>query len=156
MSLFAFNCDNGKKIGNCPQLVRAGMSNIKPIEAPIEAKKQVRVLVVDDEAGVIRMTKRILDKKKCASVGAESGKAALEILKGEKFDVIILDYNLLDMTGLQLFEMLSQEDKGKVIFNTGISANSGALAGTGRPVLIKPYGMEELYREVSAVAGPLE
>jgi len=156
MSLFAFKCDNGKKIGACPQLVRAGMSNIKPLEAPIEAKKQVRVLVVDDEEKVIKMTRRILDRKKCASVGAESGKAALEILKTERFDVIVLDYNMLDMTGLQLFEMLSQEDKAKVIFNTGISANSDALAGTGRPVLIKPWQMEEIYREVSSIVGPLE
>lgn len=156
MSLFAFKCDNGRRMGACPILVRGGLSNIKLLENPSEAQKLARILVVDDEPLMFKAASRALKAKRCEVAGASSGEDALEILRTRIFDVIILDFNMPNMNGLEFFEKLSPEDKAKVLFYSGISGNRDYVAYTGRPFLGKPFENKALCAAVAAIAGPIE
>lgn len=69
----------------------------------------LKALYVDDEADLLELVKIFLERsgKICVST-TESPKRALEILKKEKFDVIISDYQMPDCTGLDLLEDIRQ------------------------------------------------
>jgi CheY-like chemotaxis protein len=81
-----------------------------------------RVLVVDDERMILRIVSRILSPAHEVVV-TTSAREALALLKsGERFDVILSDLMLPDMTGMDLYGELAAtapEVAASVIFLTG-------------------------------------
>lgn len=61
-----------------------------------------RVLVVDDEKGIRDLFRRVLETAGYEVKTAESGEQALEILKEEKFPLLLFDLNLPGIDGLEL------------------------------------------------------
>jgi CheY-like chemotaxis protein len=69
-----------------------------------EAKAmQKRILVVDDDEMNLKRTKMILGKYYDVLL-AESGKAALDKIRFQKIDLILLDIAMPDMDGMETFE----------------------------------------------------
>lgn len=66
-----------------------------------------RILVVDDDAMNLMLTKRILEKQYNVLL-AESGKEALNKMKGEKIDLILLDIAMPGMNGIETFERMKE------------------------------------------------
>ena len=70
---------------------------------------------------------------------------ALVRLKASKYDAVIVDMRMPDLSGEQLFERLRSNDPGhaeRVIFTTGDLVNDQMrrfLDGTGRPCVPKPF-----------------
>lgn len=68
-----------------------------------------RLLVVDDNLENLLILKRTLESWKIASETCTSGKEALERLeKGENYDVIIMDYMMPDLNGLETIRQIRQ------------------------------------------------
>ena len=94
------------------------------------------ILVVDDDEMNLKRTKRILEKEYDVLL-ARSGLEALDKLKGERADMILLDIAMPEMDGLETFKRM----KGlaidiPVIFLTGrIDKES-----VGKVVSLKPEG----------------
>ncbi len=86
------------------------------------------VLIVDDEDSFrlsIEMALKMTDQFSVRSCG--SGEAAIELMKSEKFDAVLLDNKMEDMTGLQVLQwMHSQEVQSPAIMIT--AAGSEAVA----------------------------
>ena len=62
----------------------------------------IRVLYVDDETGLLEIGKMFLEELGEFSVTTiDSGSAALYLLKKEKFDTIVSDYQMAGMDGIQ-------------------------------------------------------
>ena len=61
-----------------------------------------RVLVVDDDRGFRHAIGTLLQEAGHLVVQAADGRAALEALAGEAFDVVLLDVGLPDMSGLDV------------------------------------------------------
>ncbi|HEV8381892.1 MAG TPA: PAS domain S-box protein [Gemmatimonadales bacterium] len=105
----------------------------------------LRVLVVDDEASVRVSLQRYLAGKGHQVETTASGEDALVRLKGTKYDAVILDMRMPDLSGEQLFERLRSNDPShaeRVIFTTGDLVNEQMrrfLDGTGRPCVSKPF-----------------
>ncbi len=105
----------------------------------------LRVLVVDDEASVRVSLQRYLAGKGHQVETTASGEDALVRLKGSKYDAVILDMRMPDLSGEQLFERLRSNDPShaeRVIFTTGDLVNEQMkrfLDGTGRPCVSKPF-----------------
>ena len=79
---------------------------------------QKRILVVDDDEMNLKRTQIILEKKYEVLL-AESGEAALDKLKDEKVDLILLDIEMPGMSGMETFEhMKGKYDEIPVIFLT--------------------------------------
>jgi PAS domain S-box-containing protein len=106
---------------------------------------RLRVLVVDDEASVRVSLQRYLAGKGHEVETTASGEDALVRLKASKYDAVIVDMRMPDLSGEQLFERLRSNDPAhaeRVIFTTGDLVNEQMrrfLDGTGRPCVPKPF-----------------
>lgn len=65
--------------------------------------KNMKVLVVDDFSTMRRIVKNILRQLGFSNISeAEDGEKAAALLEIEKFDIIISDWNMPNMTGIEL------------------------------------------------------
>jgi DNA-binding NtrC family response regulator len=63
---------------------------------------RVRVLVVDDDADVRRLLGAVLARSRCTVVEAGSGHEAMVVLGREEVDVVVVDIQLPDLSGLDV------------------------------------------------------
>jgi len=109
-----------------------------------------RVLVVDDDPDILRVFKSILEKEGYEVETAETGSAALEKIKNEKFNLCLIDVRLPDMDGTELLKMTNDFETIKIIV-TGFSSNEvGKKAADygADDFLVKPVKAEELIATV--------
>jgi len=115
-----------------------------------EGKNMARILVVeDDEDQRKRYAEYFEDKFEVALAG--NGQEALDMLKKSVFDVILSDVNMPGMGGLELYDKVGIAYpclSECFIFVTGNISNVPNLRETGRPYLIKPFGLSEMMREI--------
>lgn len=81
------------------------------------------VLIVDDEPAVRRTVRVVLESAGYECAESENGAAALAWLETHHADVIIADYQMPEMSGLQLLEKVSTLMNGKtpkVIMLSGV------------------------------------
>ena len=87
-----------------------------------------RVLVVDDEKIISDMLFEVLKKKNYEVSIANSGKAALDKIKSEAYDLIITDLYLQDLSGMEILKSAKQaESKTGVIMITGHGSVESAV-----------------------------
>jgi two-component system cell cycle sensor histidine kinase/response regulator CckA len=128
------------------------------VAAPKGAPRRARVLVVDDEAAVGSVVRRLLGREHDV-VAVTSGRAALAMLThGERFDVIACDMMMPDLCGMDFYEELVTQfpaSAERVFFMTGGVFTPRAqafLERTGLTRLNKPFDSESLRGTVRAVA----
>jgi len=108
----------------------------------------IRVLIVEDE-GLIRWSLRQkFEERGYRVTEAEDGKAALEALDGNIFDLVMLDYKLPDMTGLDVLRNVRTDDNDSVVimmtaYSTVESAVEAIKAGAF-DYITKPFQMDQL------------
>jgi CheY-like chemotaxis protein len=111
---------------------------------------KVRILVVEDEVPITRISKLVLTGEGYTVEIANDGLSAQAILDKTDFDVIFMDVKMPGMTGIELFEWLKRVYPGKatrVVFTTGdvMSGNTQSfLDESARPFLPKPFTPVEL------------
>jgi EAL domain-containing protein (putative c-di-GMP-specific phosphodiesterase class I) len=107
---------------------------------------QRRVLLVDDEPGVLLMFKIALESHGFVTVGARDGNEALAALAGGRFDVVVSDINMPGCSGMEFLKQVREMDLDvPVILMTGRpsleSSNTalehGAFRYLQKPVLPK-------------------
>ena len=114
---------------------------------------KVRILVVDDEPGIREMVQRHFRFLGFEVGTAENGRAALDMMAGERYDIVISDIMMPEMTGPEMLqEIRSHYPMVHVIMMTGYVTMSNALAcmRLGADTLIfKPLeDLEEVERAV--------
>jgi PAS domain S-box-containing protein len=114
------------------------------------------VLVVDDEPAIRAAVARYLTSLGHLVEVAASGREALERLTSRSFDLILLDLRMPDMAGDALYRELIARDAahaGRIVFITGENASSPAtqsfLEASGRPVIGKPFSLDDLRRALA-------
>jgi diguanylate cyclase (GGDEF)-like protein/PAS domain S-box-containing protein len=107
-----------------------------------------RILVVDDE---VRMRESVRDLLKAyghASIIAANGQVALEILHGNPIELILLDLNMPEISGLEFLELLKTDfPEIDVVIVSGEATFSNATEALRNGVsdfLRKPYNPVEL------------
>lgn len=72
------------------------------------------VLVVDDDDMNLQVARMILERKiKCRVLLADSGSAALNILRGQKVNLVLLDILMPDFDGIETLQEIRSDDKFK-------------------------------------------
>lgn len=106
------------------------------------------VLLVDDEADFLDTLLKRLSKRKLHVIGANSGEAALEIIKQHQIDVVVLDVKMAGMDGIQtLREIKKLNPMIEVIMLTGHASLEVAIEGMQSGAfdyLMKPVDLDEL------------
>jgi CheY-like chemotaxis protein len=112
------------------------------------------VLVVDDEAAITSLLTRALGSQACDVTAVKGGRAALSALERERFDLVLCDLMMPEMSGEEVYREATRrwpQLARRFAFMTG-----GAFTARGRqflasvpaPVLEKPFRIEDLLRFV--------
>ncbi|MFZ6757440.1 EAL domain-containing protein [Undibacterium sp. Ji50W] len=67
------------------------------------------LLLVDDDENILAALRRVLRNEQCVILTATSGQAGLDILAGQKVDVIISDHRMPGMTGVEFLHRVTQK-----------------------------------------------
>ena len=70
-----------------------------------------KVLVVDDEAPVRDLLSDLLKREGCKVSICATGEEALELLKKDTFEVVLLDIKLPGISGLEVLKNIRDTDK---------------------------------------------
>lgn len=82
-------------------------------------KERYSILIVDDEAPIRGLIKRMLGKEEYAVSEAKTVATAHRQLERRKYDLILLDLKLPDGFGLEILEKISVEYRNRVIIVSG-------------------------------------
>ena len=115
-----------------------------------------KILVVDDDSGLLRALKHILEKEGYQVVTAEDGREAMYLVYSEHPDLILLDIMMPQMDGLELAERIRQTP-GISETTLIVLSSAGNLAGNTRCrelgidyCLMKPVKQSELLDSIVA------
>ena len=113
-----------------------------------------RVLVVDDDAQILRTLRTSLRAHGYDVVVASDGEEALEVAASSAADVVVLDLGLPDIDGTEVIRRLrAWTDVPVIILSVRDSQEEkvGALDLGADDYLTKPFGIEELLARMRAV-----
>ena len=121
----------------------SGESQAIPL-VPLQGDR-LQILVVDDEASVRVSLQRYLAGRGHEVETTSSGREALGRLREGRFDAVIVDMRMPDVSGEELYRELQTNDPqhaDRIIFTTGQLVDEQVrtfLASTGRPCVPKPF-----------------
>jgi DNA-binding response OmpR family regulator len=119
-------------------------------------KSKGRILIVDDESDAIEILTRMLGREGYTCTSAAGGQAALEIVRRQPIDVILLDVMMPEMDGLQVCERLRADEALRqipVILLTAKDDMETRAKGMSLGVseyLTKPINRRELFTRIEA------
>ncbi|MFL6657824.1 MAG: EAL domain-containing protein [Massilia sp.] len=123
-----------------------------PVVPPL-AERLPRILLVDDEPLLLSSLHELLHDRGYDLVTAATGTEALSHLKRVKFDLVLLDLRLPDMSGHQIMDFINEQGLAADVIvmsgEVGIDAAIGALKRGAYDYLRKPYSREELLKTVA-------
>lgn len=134
----------------------SGFPFSQPVILPAkEITKLTRILVVDDFEPMRKITADHLKKLGAQNIQmAGNGAEALKLLQSRPFDIVISDWNMPVMTGLELLKAIRASDKLRHLPVMMITAEAErerimeAVANDVSDLLVKPYSAGNLYDRV--------
>lgn len=115
-------------------------------------RKPARLLLVDDDPGLLKLLGMRLSSEGYTVSTAESGAEALRLLVREKIDLAISDLRMDEMDGMALFAEIQKVQPGMpVIILTAHGSIPDAVAATQQGVfsfLTKPVDKDALYKAI--------
>jgi two-component system, cell cycle sensor histidine kinase and response regulator CckA len=115
------------------------------------------VLLIDDEGGIVEVTKEMLESMGCKVITARSGPEAIEVFKENRddIDLVILDMIMPGMSGRTTFDHIkSLNGDVKVLLSTGHCLNGEAekmLKCSCEGFIQKPFSLEQLSEKINGV-----
>jgi len=117
-------------------------------------RESVRILVVDDDPGVIKVLRRILSAYEVITT-TSARHALVQVSSGLRFDLILCDLMMPEMTGMQLHSAILDhfpDQAARMVFLTGGAFDREAdafLRSNGNLSIRKPFDNAELLDLVS-------
>jgi two-component system KDP operon response regulator KdpE len=111
------------------------------------------ILVVDDEAQIRRVMRSTLSAQGYVIAEAKTGEEALELMRKERPDLILLDVNMPGMGGLEACREIRRTSDAPIIMLTVRNAERdkvAALDAGADDYVVKPFGIEELLARIRA------
>src|SRR5690625_1760229 len=113
------------------------------------------ILIIEDEIGLIMMLKRLLEREGFQNVlQAESGFEALNKIKENEIDLILLDVMLPDTNGFDLCQQIRELSDVPIIFLTARTTDIDKLTGFsmgGDDYITKPFNPLEVTARIKAI-----
>ncbi len=120
----------------------------------IVPKEEVKILLVDDDEGLLKLVSLTLRGEGYQVYTASSGQKALQVILKKQIDLVILDVMMPGIDGWETCYRIRQVSDVPIIMLTARSALPDRLQGlsTGADdYLAKPFNIEELLLRVQAV-----
>ena len=110
------------------------------------------ILIVEDEEGIVQFLKQGLEEENYNVSSATNGLDGLTLFQKEKFDLVLLDWMLPKMTGLEVCQKIRETNsKTPIIFLTAKDTVQETVEGlkTGANDYIKkPFSFDELVERI--------
>ena len=117
---------------------------------------QKRILVVDDDTMNLKRTMIIL-KKHYDVLLAESGQEALDILKNEIIDLVLLDIAMPEMDGIQALKKIKEGNPGALVIMCSAMGQQAmvieSIQAGAKDFIVKPFQAERVLEAVKKVVG---
>jgi two-component system, OmpR family, KDP operon response regulator KdpE len=111
------------------------------------------ILVVDDEPQIRRVMRSTLSTHGYIITEAKTGEDALELLRKERPDLVLLDVNMPGMGGIETCREIRRFSDAPIIMLTVRNAERDkvlALDAGADDYVVKPFGIEELLARIRA------
>ena len=118
----------------------------------------MKILIVDDFATMRRIVRNVLRQIGFTNmVEADNGKNALKILKKENIDLILCDWNMPEMPGIDLLKTLRSENELKSIPFVMVTAEAQkdniieAVKAGVNSYIVKPFTPETVNEKLNII-----
>jgi len=124
-----------------------------------ESRAALSILLAEDNPVNQTLAIRLLERRGHVVVLAETGKAVLEAVWKQKFDLVLMDVQMPEMDGLEATRAIRQSEKTSGNHLPIIAMTANAMAGDKEHCLqsgmdayvAKPLSVQELFRTIEAV-----
>jgi len=118
-----------------------------PVTGEVQAER-LRVLLVDDNASVLRFLASAFSSNQCQVTTAGTAEQALEQLSDDPFDLVVSDIKMPGLSGLDLLRAVKGKQPGTpVVLITGVPSVNSAVFGLRHGAydyLPKPFSVSEV------------
>jgi DNA-binding NtrC family response regulator len=117
----------------------------------------IKLLLVDDEKGFVEIVSKRMSRREIKTTKALSGTEGIRALRGQDFDVAVLDLKMEDMDGIEVLKIFKKiVPEMPVIMLTGHGSEQAAREGIqfgAFDYLTKPCELEELIKKIHEAIG---
>ena len=114
----------------------------------------MKILLVEDNKTISKALKYTLEQNKYDVLSAENVSEALNLLKREKVDLIILDITLPDGDGFELYKIIKEKYNISTIFLTAKDDENDIVKGLelgAEDYVTKPFSTRELLARINKI-----
>jgi CheY-like chemotaxis protein len=116
---------------------------------------KIRILIVDDAGPVVVLCVNVLQALGYAVKGANRGETAVELLRKERFDLMVLDYKMPGMTGFDVYHQAKALYPDLAVVLVTGHGSPEVVTEANRlgfdSILLKPFTSDELRGTVEKV-----
>ena len=120
--------------GNSPESKKTNSLRLRPLRlsgellTKTEFSMKEKILIIDREPDVRKILENLLRKERYQVTSASGVEEAIDTLKSEAFDLVIMDINMPGTNGLQVMRNIKELEEGiEVIVLTGLNSIDNAV-----------------------------
>ena len=116
--------------------------------------KNIRILICDDDPIVHQSLSLYLDNEDFDHDSAHDGKTALEMIKKEHYDLMLLDQMMPGATGMEVCQTVRRESTLPIIMLTARGEEIDRILGLemgADDYIVKPFSPREVVSRIKAV-----
>lgn len=124
-------------------------------QSPPIHHKSIKILIVDDSASIRELARYLLKAAGFENIDDTiNGKLALEMLKNNSYDILISDWEMPELNGLELFKHIKDDNSygnPKFILLSSVAQRNRIVEAINagiRHYVVKPFTSQTLCREI--------
>ena len=115
---------------------------------------EIKILVVDDETDIRKIVRLVLEKKGYTVADASNGAIAVDYVRENSVDLVIMDIMMPQMSGVDATAKIREFSSVPIMFLTAKSLErdkESAYGSGGDDYLVKPFSAAELMMKVESL-----
>ena len=114
----------------------------------------LKILIADDDRNIVELLRLYIEKEGYTTLTASNGKEAIEVLKKQKPDLVILDVMMPEADGWQVCKEIRKTSETPIIMLTAKGETFDKVLGLelgADDYMVKPFETKELMARIKAV-----